>query len=284
MKKVKFVTAGLLIIFLCSLPVVADAHGSGGGSFLGFGAGLITGYLLAPRPAYVAPPVYVPPAQVAQQGSPDHAPVPPPGQTPPPEMYPPPPAPPPSGYSGAAPAPAPGDQAKCREWKMIDRHLEDRWDSYSGKWRQVPVEKWDWVEVPCSNEGPPAGVQGGGNIAPPQAYAFPAPPELAVIPGTYVYFVPGISVDILFYHGYWYRPYGGHWYWARFYNGPWVYLASARVPRVLFELPLGYRRLPPGYHRIPYGHLQANWQRWERERYWHGDREWREGQDWRRRH
>ena len=291
MKRVQFVTAGLLIIFLLSFPVVADAEWHhGGGAFLGFGAGLITGYLLAPRPVYVASPVYVPPPPVVQtypdvaQASPDNVPAPPPGSTPPPAMAPPPPAPSTSGYSGSQTAPVPGNQAKCREWKMIDRHMEDRWDSYSGKWRQVPVEKWDWVEVPCSNEGPPAGVQGEVNIAPPPAYAFPAPPEVAVIPGTYVYVVPDINVDILFYHGYWYRPFRGRWYWAQFYNGPWVYLAPARVPRVLIELPLGYRRLPPGYHRIPYGHLRTNWESWERERYWHGDREWREGQEWRRRH
>jgi hypothetical protein len=67
MKKVKSVTAGLLIIFLLSLPVVAGAewrHGEG--AFLGFGAGLITGYLLAPRPTYVASPVYVAPPPVVQ--------------------------------------------------------------------------------------------------------------------------------------------------------------------------------------------------------------------------
>lgn len=216
MKKVKVVIAGLSIILLFSLPVVAYAHWNGGGAFLGFGTGLITGYLLAPRSAYVAPPVYVAPPPAAEaypdvvQASPDKAPVPPPEQTPPPEMVPPPPpAPPPSGYSGGGPAPEPGSRARCREWKMIDRHLEDRWDSYSGKWRQVPVEKWDWVEVPCSDEGPPAGVRGEVNIAPPPVYPFSAPPEVVVIPGTYVYFVPGINVDILFYHGHWYRPFGG---------------------------------------------------------------------------
>ncbi len=290
-KKVKVITGGLLMIFLFSQPVVAYGHWSGAGAVLGFGTGLITGYLLAPKSAYAVPPAYVAPPPAAQpypevaQASPDNVPAPPPGQTPPPEMLPPPPpAPPPSGYSGGGPVPAPGNQAKCREWKMIDRHLENRWDSYSGKWRQVPVEKWDWVEVPCGNEGPPAGVQGEVNIARPPSYPFSGPPEVAVIPGTYVYFVPGINVDILFYHGYWYRPFGGRWYWAQFYNGPWVYLAPARVPRVLLELPPGYRRLPPGYHRIPYAHLHANWERWERERYWHRDREWREGQEWRRRH
>ena len=158
MKRVQFVTAGLLIIFLLSFPVVADAEWHhGGGAFLGFGAGLITGYLFAPRPVSVASPVYVPPPPVVQiypdvaQASPDKVPVPPPELTPPPAMAPPPPAPSTSGYSGSSTAPAPGNQETCREWKMIDRHMEDRWDSYSGRWQQVAVERWGWVEVPCDN-------------------------------------------------------------------------------------------------------------------------------------
>lgn len=270
MRKVKIVTAGLSILLWFSLPVAADAHE---GLFLGLDAGLLTGDLAVPRPVYVTQP------QMAQ-GYPGNVPIRPAGQTPPPAEVPLPPAPPTPGYSGTATAPTPGNQAKCREWKMIERHLEDRWDSNSGKWRQVPVEKWDWVEVPCINEGAPVAVKGNVNIAPPPEYVLPAPPQVAVIPGTYVYVVPDIGADILFYHGYWYRPYGGHWYWAQSHNGPWVYLALASVPRVLLELPPGYRRLPPGYHRIPYGELHANWGRWERERYWHRDKAWREG--WRR--
>ena len=33
-----------------------------------------------------------------------------------------------------------------------------------------------------------------------------APPVVAVIPGTYVYFSPEVEVDLFFYGGYWYRP------------------------------------------------------------------------------
>ena len=58
----------------------------------------------------------------------------------------------------------------------------------------------------------------------------PAPPSVVLIPATYVYFVPDISVDILFYHGHWYRPHHGHYYRATSYNGPWVSIAPARCP------------------------------------------------------
>jgi len=136
MKKIKIAAAGLLIIFLFSLPAVADAHWRyGGGLFWGFGAGLLTGYLFAPRPVYVAPPVYGAPPE-------GYIPAPPPPNRPPEYGY--------RDSTGEA-APPPSAQGKCREWRLIDRHLEDRWDPYYGRWRQVPVEKWGWAEVPCNN-------------------------------------------------------------------------------------------------------------------------------------
>ena len=107
-----------------------------------------------------------------------------------------------------------------------------------------------------------------GVFAPPPAYVVPAPPPLAAIPGSYVYVAPGLDVDILFYHGYWWRPYEGRWYRARHYNGPWGYMSGKRVPRAIIALPPDYRRVPPGYERIPYGQMKKNWGRWERERHW----------------
>ncbi len=108
----------------------------------------------------------------------------------------------------------------------------------------------------------------GINAPPPPAYVIPAPPPVVVIPGTYVYFAPGLGVDILFYHGYWYRPHGGYWYMARSYNGPWGFVAPERVPHALVALPPEYRHLPPGQRHIPYGQLKKNWGRWEREHRW----------------
>ena len=63
---------------------------------------------------------------------------------------------------------------------------------------------------------------------------------MVVIPGTYIYAVPDIDVEILFYQGYWYRPHEGHWFRSKSYNGPWAYLDSHRVPRALFDLPPDY--------------------------------------------
>lgn len=103
-----------------------------------------------------------------------------------------------------------------------------------------------------------------------------APPAVVLIPGTYAYFAPDIEVDIIFYGGYWYRPHSGYWYRSVGYNGPWKYIVVDRVPRVLIDLPPGYRHIPPGHERIPYGHLKKNWRTWEREKHWDRKHEYKE--------
>jgi hypothetical protein len=96
----------------------------------------------------------------------------------------------------------------------------------------------------------------------------PAPPPVVVIPTTYVYFVPDVSVDIFFYHGYWYRPHKGHYYRATSYNGPWVVLAPKAVPGAVRHVPSDFRQVPPGHQRISHGELKKNWDRWEKEKHW----------------
>jgi hypothetical protein len=113
--------------------------------------------------------------------------------------------------------------------------------------------------------------------APPPVYSVTGQPTVVVIPGTYVYVIPGISVDILFYNGAWYRPYEGRWYWSRSYRGPWGYMRPMDVPPVLTGLPPRHEWAPPGHQRIPYGQLKKNWKRWEREGYWERDEEWQRG-------
>ncbi len=91
-----------------------------------------------------------------------------------------------------------------------------------------------------------AGLQDEHNIRfPPPVFLHGRYPKV-VIPGTYVYMIADIEVNILFYEGYWYRPYEGRWFWAEFYNGPWTYLNPSEVPRALIKLPAKYRREPCG--------------------------------------
>ena len=121
-----------------------------------------------------------------------------------------------------------------------------------------------------------AGVGVSINIGLP-TFVLPAPPPVVVIPGTYLYAVPDIDVTLLFYQGYWYRPYEGRWFVAFSYNGPWAFIELSRVPRVLIDHPPTYWRVPPGHHRIPYAEFRAKWGRWEHERHWDQDRDWRAG-------
>jgi len=101
------------------------------------------------------------------------------------------------------------------------------------------------------------------------AIGFAAPPDLVVIPGTYVYIVPDVAADVLFFQGYWWRPYEGHWYRSRDYRGPWGYIGPARIPGGLRALPQDYRhRLSPGYERLHYVDVQRNWKQWEKEKHW----------------
>lgn len=115
----------------------------------------------------------------------------------------------------------------------------------------------------------------------PPPIVYPSPPELIVLPGTYVYVAPDIEADIFFYNGWWWRPWEGRWYRSHNYRSGW-----SRYNRV----PSFYRGLPPdwrnayrerrwdGHHwehqRIPHQQLQRNWRNWERNRHWERQRNW----------
>ena len=77
-------------------------------------------------------------------------------------------------------------------------------------------------------------IRVGIGLPPPILFA--APPELVVIPQTYVYVVPDVEDDIYFYDGWWWRPWEGRWYRSRYYGSGWTYYQSAptftgRYPR-----------------------------------------------------
>jgi len=98
------------------------------------------------------------------------------------------------------------------------------------------------------------------------ALVISSPPVMVVIPGTYVYYSPDISAEIFFYHGYWYRPYGGIWYRATIYNGPWARIGAP--PAVVVNVPKNYRSIPPGHQGVPWGQVKQNWRTWEKEKHW----------------
>lgn len=98
--------------------------------------------------------------------------------------------------------------------------------------------------------------------------AISSSPDVVVISGTYVYFIPDAKEDVFFYHGYWYRPHNGRWYRSADYSNGWVFVSLNNVPSPILSIPVGFRALPPGQEKIPYGQLKKNWKSWEKERRW----------------
>jgi hypothetical protein len=127
------------------------------------------------------------------------------------------------------------------------------------------------------------------NLGPPPIVVA-EPPEVVLIPGSQVYFVPDPQIDVFFYGGYWWSPRGDRWYRARAYNGPWGVIERRRVPRAVVYMPRDYRARYERERHVPYGHWKKEHGRWDREnrrahRRWEKDREreWREHEKERRR-
>jgi hypothetical protein len=130
--------------------------------------------------------------------------------------------------------------------------------------------------VPASAQ---VGVSVGIGLPPPIAFA--TPPELIVIPETYVYVVPDVADDIFFYEGWWWRPWGGRWYRSRHYSSGWVYYGG--VPAFYASVPVTWRNdyrnhrwygRPWNYQRIPQYQVQRNWNQWQRTRHWENQQTW----------
>jgi hypothetical protein len=77
------------------------------------------------------------------------------------------------------------------------------------------------------------------SIGLPPPMVFARPPELVVLPGSYVYVAPDVAEDIYFHNGWWWRPWGGHWYRSRQYNSGWTYYRN--VPAFYRGIPSGWR-------------------------------------------
>jgi len=109
----------------------------------------------------------------------------------------------------------------------------------------------------------------------PPPIVFAAPPELIVLPDTYVYVAPDIDVDFYFWNGWWWRFWEGRWYRSRYYNRGWGYYNN--VPSFYFDVDPGWRGYYRdhnwhghrwNYERIPDRRLQQNWSTWQKDRHW----------------
>ncbi len=91
-------------------------------------------------------------------------------------------------------------------------------------------------------------------------------PVMAVVPGTYVYFVVDLDGDLFFYQGYWWRFHNNRWYRAAAAAGPWKHFKA--VPHPLLNLPPGWRQMPPGHAKLKFTEVKKNWKQWEKEKRW----------------
>jgi hypothetical protein len=107
-----------------------------------------------------------------------------------------------------------------------------------------------------------ADVKVGVNIgvpAPP-VIVLPAPPQLVVVPGTPVYYAPGLSLNFFAYGGRYYTLHDGAWFVAKSHAGPWAFVPVERVPRPVLGVPATYYKVPPGHSKGragPPGHAKG---------------------------
>ena len=120
------------------------------------------------------------------------------------------------------------------------------------------------------------------NIGPPPIVA-PEPPAMVMVPGTQVYFVPGVQFDVFFCNGFWWSPRGDRWYRAQAYNGPWQIIGHRFVPGPVLHVPHDYRRIYARERHIPFhewrehsGRGEHRGMRGEHRDYGHGREEHRD--------
>jgi hypothetical protein len=83
---------------------------------------------------------------------------------------------------------------------------------------------------------------------------------MVVIPGSSVYFAPGVSIDLFFHGDYWWNRRGDRWYRANAYNGPWHSVGPRYVPAPVYRVPANYRTVYVHEKRMPYGQWKkAHW-------------------------
>jgi len=104
-----------------------------------------------------------------------------------------------------------------------------------------------------------AGVAVQIGIPLPPPIAFPAPPEVVLLPHTGVYVAPDLAVDLFFFDGWWWRPWEGRWYRSRNYRSGWGHYNG---------VPSFYGRVPSGW-RGEYREHRWNGQEWHYQRVSH---------------
>lgn len=84
-------------------------------------------------------------------------------------------------------------------------------------------------------------------VAPPPPPVVMSAPQMVVIPGSGVYYAPGVHFNMFVYGGRYYSFHNGVWFRARRHSGPWKAVKVRDVPRPVRGVPVRYYRVPPGH-------------------------------------
>lgn len=68
-----------------------------------------------------------------------------------------------------------------------------------------------------------------------------------IVPGSPVFYAPGVSMNFFAYGGRYYSFHEGAWFVATTYGGPWAVIALGRVPQPVLAVPVAYYKTPPGH-------------------------------------
>ena len=91
------------------------------------------------------------------------------------------------------------------------------------------------------------GVDIGVPVPPPPPVMIAEPPRVVIVPGSPVYYAPGVDFNLFVYHRRYYRFHEGAWFIASSHGGPWTHVERARVPQPVLAVPVTYYRIPPGH-------------------------------------
>ena len=121
----------------------------------------------------------------------------------------------------------------------------DRTGSTDSSGTPAPCRVWAAYASAAFGYGPPTAGCGPPPPPPLEAVAPPFSPLSSSTPMWSPYRAliptlgPGIGVDVLFYGGSWYRPFGGRWFRAASYRRTVALYPQPQVPGVLVHLPGG---------------------------------------------
>jgi hypothetical protein len=96
-------------------------------------------------------------------------------------------------------------------------------------------------------------------------------PDLVRVPGTPVYYAPGLTSNFFFYDGLFWVFRSDMWFSSSWYNGPWQTVEPDWIPLYVLRVPVRYYRQPPGYFRGWRDDAPPRWGQhwghdWERQR------------------